>query len=254
MPAKRGRSSSSTKRRAKKVKLTREEENQKKLAKIPLPFRNLRTSGMTGREKKWKDIYAGWTAVGAGLGAANGDPSPANTLAGVKIGTGATQREGRQIDLQSIHIRGAIRLDAVDSKSVAHNGCGLCRIAVVLDRQTNSTTTPLAATTVFQTQTGGNDVLAYRNLDNVRRFHVLRDELVAMNATAGLSESAGTISTVCHVYPFEYNINLYGITQNYSGINDTRGDITDLSVHIFFWKSDEDPMSFTYTSRLRFTG
>lgn len=94
----------------------------------------------------------------------------------LNVGTsGATsyQRSGRRSLNTSVHVRGVIQNDNAGASS----GNDIFRIAIVYDKQTNSSLPGWSDVFRNTTSAGADstDALSFRNLDNADRFVVLRD-------------------------------------------------------------------------------
>lgn len=133
---------------------------------------NRRTGGQLGVELKYKDGNNGTTLV---------DDiwrQVTSTMNSVSAGTGANERDGRQILVKGIYSH--IELSSFSKEQQ------LVRLALVLDTQYNSIDDNVngnSGTDVFLNEVGdaGNTISDFRNLDNTTRFKVLYDKTVKLN-------------------------------------------------------------------------
>ena len=92
-------------------------------------------------------------------------------LNGIARGDEISERNGRQVTLKSIEMRLRSRTTAGTGVDQQH------RVIVVYDRQTN------AAAAGFADVLSSANVLYPRNLENRRRFRILFDRIIQLNAT-----------------------------------------------------------------------
>lgn len=135
-------------------------------------------------------------------------------LGGIIQGTGDNQRVGKKIQLKSIHLRGAVlqssSVNTVDATTTV-------RIIIFHDKQCNGA----AATVTGILETA--DEKAFNNLDNSRRFKVLKDWFFTMNRKgAGLNASIQLFAKNSEPLEFNKKVN---IPIEYSG---TGNGIVDL--------------------------
>ena len=133
---------------------------------------NRRTGGQLGVELKYKDgnntstlVDNQWMQI----------TSPMNAVA---AGTGANERDGRQILLKGIYSHIEVSSFALEQQYF--------RIALVLDTQYNSIDNNVNGDTgsqIFLNENGdaGNPTSDFRNLENTSRFKVLYDKTIKLN-------------------------------------------------------------------------
>lgn len=216
---------------------------------------NARTGGMVGQEKKYCDI-----AVANALFTNNNwvgsvmDNAGTSCLNGIAIGDGATNRDGRQYGIHSVHIRGTITVDFQKSM-VNPSADTVVRMALVIDKQTNGVV--LDPTGVFSLG-GGIAVNAFRNLEYIKRFRVIEDMTIRIN-NEQVAEAANLFASSVKIVPFVMNHEFKTPLQvNCIGTGATIASIADTSLHLI-GTATSDAISilgtrYTYTSRVRFVG
>lgn len=146
--------------------------------------RNMRTGGFLGIEKKFFDTEH----TGYNVTAAWANVSPTTTmLSCVEQGNGQSQRNGKKYQILSIHIKGVIDVDAVESSNSPLPD-QVARVALVLDTQSNGAA--LTATDVFS-DTGTVDAFAFRNLEYTTRFKVLSDQTFVLKVSQANTNEGG---------------------------------------------------------------
>jgi len=141
-----------------------------KLSKMP----RISTKGYLETELKFVDHELALTTVTSAWQTLN--PTTINCLSAVATGNTESTRVGRIYYIHSIHLQGTVLLAAIESQAQPGNDI-LVRVAVVLDKQTNET--EMTATDCFDAGQS-TDVLAFRNLQNSKRFSVLYDKRIMM--------------------------------------------------------------------------
>lgn len=191
-------------------------------------------------ELKFKDNFSANTAQTGG--------HVVETFPVIAQGTGESQRLGRQITCEALHINGIITLPASATGST-----DVVRIIIVHDKQANGAT--FSPSDLLEPGTGSADFLSYRNLENTERFRVLSDKRYTMNASSYSSNSTAPNNpqSVPHTRFFNMNFDLKGMKIDYSG---TDGTITEIkSNNLLMFYISENGLSVVNTrSRLRFRG
>lgn len=170
---------------------------------------------------------------------------------GVALGDDNTQRDGRQANFKSVHIRGQLfPIDAQTSPS-------LCRLLLVWDNANNS-----AAAVPLLTQImtfSGNAAFGFPVVDNSNRFTVLVDRTYGLGGTSTLVPAGGYVGPpISFGGNISFDVNIYKkldcITQ-YSGINATIGSIQNGSLLMITVGSEatNNGGSFILSTRCRFT-
>jgi len=231
----------------------------RQLQRRPTPIlrSNLRTGGFSGRELKYvdyqlaaQDISATWTG---------GELDPATTLClnTVTQGTGESQRIGKKITMTGVTIKGFI-YNAASESIGAPSSDALCRIALVLDAQTNKA--QLNAEDVFEVDPTV-DFVAHREQEYTQRFQVLKDKIIRLpTSNALMNEGAANLFAVGQVMiPFKINYNFKQPCHvNFVSSADpaTVAEIADYSLHLIgvYTGAVAVVPKITYHSRLRYLG
>lgn len=221
---------------------------------------NARTGGYIGLEKKFFDSSAS-AAIVSTADASGGeiDPTTLLCLNCPAQGDGEQNRDGRQINMHSIYIKGVVSM-AAQANQTSLDVIPEVMIALVLDKQTNGA--QLNSEDVYDNPSGFSTLAAqpFRELEYSKRFQVLK----TVNITA--KDIAGTIQPVYdgtnieqqggHV-PFTIYKDLKGMKVNYISGQTTSviNAIADNSLHIIAFCSNVGTVpTLLYQSRLRFTG
>jgi len=163
------------------------------------------------------------------------------------IPQGDTQstRDGRLARIKSIHFRGV-----ASGSSAAVGQIGLY-LWVVLDRQCNG-----AAAAATDVMTGVDASVCMLNLNNSKRFKILKKVLIAPNQVGYSTEASGAGDVL--LWPVEFNIPC-DILMDW---NSTTGAITEITQNNIFilvgstsgGSGSDDKFALDGTARLRFIG
>lgn len=182
------------------------------------------------QEFKYRDLG---TAAG-GASQAVSTTGSVTLLNGLTVGSGATDRVGREVLLRSIELHLVATVTLTTGIDQTH------RYMLVYDRQSNGT---LATIANIITAIGIPNV---RNLDNRHRFKVLMDKRIHLDAS-GQGNSQQVIEFYRHLrHPMQFN----------SSNNGDEGDITSgslLLVTIGSIAAGGTAGSCLYSTRVRFT-
>jgi len=171
-------------------------------------------------------------------------------------GTGASNREGRKITMESLQINGLITVVAQADQAAADTN-GTIKVWLVLDKQTNGgTATGLDSENVY-TNPGATAISGLgplRNMLYTKRYKVLKEiEVILPQATLtydGVNMEQAGIQKSWDCY-----INLKGLKVEYLSNNGTAGDIVDNGLFIMAACSNSSLVpNITYNARLRFRG
>jgi len=132
---------------------------------------NVRTGGFAGIERKFVDATRAQNAFTTAWAQLAPSAGITNCISAPGIGTGEEQRDGRVFTIRSIHVKGFVTFNVVEAQA-APPADMTWRICVVWDTQSNGAA--IAGTSVMDAG-ATNDVLAFRNLQNSKRFIVLYD-------------------------------------------------------------------------------
>lgn len=202
---------------------------------------NARTGGLLAIERKFNDDLvtpqtlnpASWSFI---------DPSTPKHLTSIAQGDGPSQRDGRQVVINSLFIRGR----CVNNRPYGAR----VRIAIVLDTQTNGSVP--VADEVYMFPNAGTEIDSFRNLEWTQRYKVLYDKTFTLNAFPFL-DGVGGIESSRPVKNFEVNLTNLNIRQQYKDTGGELANVTDNSFHIMA-VSDNSDLSVEYQSRCRFQG
>lgn len=222
---------------------------------------NGRTGGYVGLEKKFFDSSAGANAIVATTDASGGeeDPFGQNCLNCPAQGDGESERDGRQIAMDSINIKGVVSI-AAQADQTAGDVVPDVFIALVMDKQTNGT--QMNSEDCFANP-GGDAFLAaqpFRNLEYQQRFTVLKTVHISSQRIAGAIQPVydGTnIEQQGVTVPWSMYVKLNGKKVNFiSGqTSSVVAAIADNSLHVIAYASSTSMNpAITYASRLRFMG
>lgn len=216
---------------------------------------NLRTGGFTGIEKKFYDVALVQTALTSPTDATGGEVNPSGSvgLNTVAQGDGESNRDGRKMFMQSIHLNGVIEQPAQTNQTAADTSPDVF-IALVLDTQANSAFAN--SEDVYKNQAGNAALAAspYRNLEYVSRFRVLAWKRMRLRQPTvvydGTNVEQGGTKT-----PFSFNVNLKGMPVTFKGTTADIANITDNALNLIAYTNDTSTApTISYNSRLRFTG
>jgi len=221
---------------------------------------NGRTGGFVGLETKFFDSsFAG--GLSASTDASGGEVDPDNLLClnCPAQGDGETQRDGRQISMDSLTVKGLVTVAAQTNQTAADVVPDIF-IAIVLDKQTNGA--QLDSELVFENPSGASNLgsMPFRNLEWTKRFRVLKTMKVSAHQFAGAVIPAfdGTnIEQQGVAIPFSCHIKLNGMKVNFiSGqTSSVIAAIADNSIHVIAYTNGVSlaPV-INYNARLRFKG
>ncbi len=143
------------------------------------------------------------------------------TVVQARLGTGSSQRIGRQIAVRSIHVK---LMCVLPTTTAGANASDSMSVWVVLDKQCNGATFTFA--NLF-----GSDILDHRNLDNVRRFKVLKK--VSFNiAGAGFAGDGTTNDVGNRVKYFEIHLSNVYIPIDFDADAGTIADMTSNNIAV----------------------
>jgi hypothetical protein len=219
------------------------------------PVANARTGGFLGIEKKFYDVSLGAAVLTAPLDASGGEHNPSATLTlnTVAQGDGESNRDGRQISMDSIYVKGNIFID-LTANQTASVQAGIVFVALVLDTQTNGAA--LNSEDVFKNQSGSSRLAAspLRNLQFTSRFKVLEQFQATLKDPQSVYDGTNIERDGFDV-PFTFYKKLAGLKVTYSGTTAAISNIIDNSLHIIAYTTSTDltPLLY-YQARLRFRG
>lgn len=216
--------------------------------------RNVRTAGFLGIENKFYDTARTALSLTAPTNAAGAevDPVTVNTISAPAQGDGESNRDGRCIKINSIHINGNVFTSAQSAQSSADEGT-IIYIALIQDMQTNGA--QLNSEDVF-TNPGAIAGLAanpFRDLQYSRRFKVLAKKVITLiNPNLGGAAAAFIQNGITK--PFMFNLKC-NIPVNFTATTEGVSSVADNSLHLVAYCSDTTTApQIRYNSRIRFVG
>ncbi len=209
---------------------------------------NIRTGGFASIENKFIDVELDSSAFAVTW--ATMEPATEDSLSAVAQGDGESNRDGRIYHINGIFIQGHFAMPASESNNAPISDQE-CRIALVLDTQTNAA--QLTATDVMD---GGQtkDYHAFRNLQFTKRFRVLKDKKVVLNVENTNEGAANLFANKLVVKNFKINHTFKPPMRVIcKGTTAVIASITDNSLHLIGVGSST-ATQLNYQCRLRFTG
>ncbi len=223
--------------------------------KAALQVLNTRTGGFMGIENKFLDTELTATALGTawvplnptGTGCTDSLSVPAE-------GNGESQRIGRMYTIDSIFVHGVVRSSAIEAFAAPVSDFR-ARVILYWDTQTNSAE---AAATDIMDAGGTEDLLAFRNLQNSKRFIVFFDKTILFRV-GDTSTNEGAVNSFAAA-PMERPFSFYkkfskGIevrcdatTANVTSVTDNNFGIACIT------SSTTTAPTIAYQARLRFRG
>lgn len=165
-------------------------------------------------------------------------------------GDGEQQRDGRQYAILSVHVRGFATLGTLESQT-APDTSKIVRVILYQDTQTNGAE---ATATDIMDGSQSNDWLSFRNLQNSRRFKVLKDETILftpqmMNEGAVNLFASGGITKLWNMdvtFKKPIIVNCTGTTANVTSVADNNLGLA--------FVSSSTSVNIAYQARIRFQG
>lgn len=212
---------------------------------------NRRTGGFQDLEVKFVDYFVNDKAFTIDWAGGEMDEATALSLSAVGQGDGESQRDGRKYSLHSVHVKGTIYVNQLESQAAPINDV-LVRVCLVLDTQTNKQ--QLNAEDVMKVIASGEDTKSFRNLSNSSRFKVLRN-FEGIIKRENLNEGAANLfASVRSDISFDWNVKFKTPVKCLaSATGATVAATTDNSIHVIGVADSTDAI-LSYISRVRFTG
>ncbi len=212
---------------------------------------NVRTGGFTGIEKKFVDSLSTSTAFTTAWAILAPTAGITNCISAPGIGTSESERDGRVFTLMSVHVRMTITGDTLESQAAPIVPLNY-RVCLVWDTQTNG-----AAVTGTSVMDAGatNDLDAFRNLQNSKRFIILGDTghmtLQRPNTNEGAINLFATAPDIVHVsfnksFKMGIKVRAIGTTADVASISDNSFSLIGIA--------SSTACSYTFETRCRFTG
>lgn len=210
--------------------------------------RNVRTGGFLGIEKKFLDTELTASALATTWAALN--PVGVDSLSIPAQGDGESNRDGRTYAIESVHVRGHFELAAAEGAGVPASMIE-CRVIVYWDTQTNGAE---ATATDIMDAGGTTDILAFRNLQNSKRFKVLYDKVCLLKPHALNEGAVNSFANGAVIQRFEFNkqfkkpiiVNCTGTTSSVASVSDNNIGIAAIGT--------SSNATIAYQARVRFVG
>lgn len=218
-------------------------------------FANPRIGGFLGTEIKFYDTSLTSQAISSTSGSSGGELNPSATIVfnSVTQGDGESQRDGRQIVMKNLSIKGTVSVVKSVDETALQQPC-LIFLALVLDTQTNGAA--FNSEDVYKNKAGSvfTCTSMFRNLENSRRFTVLKTKILSFQHQPAVHDGTN-IEFGGMIKRFEMFVNLGAMRVNYNGTTETVANITDNSLQLmgFCTSADMAPL-LHYNARLRFVG
>ncbi len=211
---------------------------------------NLRTAGFLGIERHFSNFESNSDAFTTSW--ATMQDGTIKCVSAIAVGNTEKTRQGRVYHISSIHMRGDVRFTSTEG-SIVPLDTVMCRVVLVQDTQTNAA--ELTATDVFDASQA-TDYLAFRNLQQTKRFRILMDKVITLDATGQTNEGAANLfATGVVIRHFKFNRTFKTpIKVICKGSTAVIGSIVDNSIHVIGISSSivGTPL-LTYQVRIRFT-
>ncbi len=218
--------------------------------KPPRAIAQERTGGYTGIERKFVNYTNTADAFTTIWAAGEMDPT-SDSISAIAVGTNESQRIGRVATLTSWFIKGYMQIAVVEG-SITPLPDIIARIAVVLDTQTNGA--QLEAETVFGTIGAGLDVNSVKDLQNSKRYTVLKDKTFTLRRNQTNEGSANLFANGIIRLPFKMGGKLRTpLRVNHTGTTAAIASIADNSLHVIGTATDT-AVILNYRSRVRYIG
>lgn len=204
------------------------------------------------KELKFYDQKLIDATLTAATDATGGEHNPSATLLlnTVDQGDGQSDRDGRQMCMDSIHLFGHVTIPIALNQTVPHHAASVF-IALILDKQTNGAV--LDSEKVFVNAGGDVDTMIqpFRNLQFIKRFEVL-DTVVINCPQQEMSYDGTNMEFGGYSIPFSMFKRLDHIV-NFISATPSVVDIVDNSLQVIAWTNrTEGGALLSYVSRLRF--
>lgn len=214
---------------------------------------NQRTSGLLGIEKKF--LRSHFINTSTALGEATNDApktfhytgfSGGTNLFACRLGDSATDREGSQITVDSLTVKGRLMIEAIGTSAITSIAACRWKILLVLDKQVNGTAPVLSdILDSAKEKTGGVldgwNLLAYPKIENQARFRVLAQKTIIHNPVAPTLGSTGIYHQPSAMYDFSFHKKwANGLKVNYVTNGNDDAAVADNGVFFFAVQEDED--------------
>lgn len=217
----------------------------------------MRTGGFLGVEKKFLDVYASAVAIPAPTDCSGGEMQPeggcTGCLSAPAQGDGASNRDGRAIQMKSIFITGNIQFSATAASATA-SGAVHTFLALVLDTQTNGSTVVSEQVFTNPNDTAQVNCWPLRNIEYSSRYKVLA-HVTLSHELNHVQDAAGTASQVPYGKPWTLAWRGELPIRFTSGTTADVANVENNAVHLIaFATGTGNTPAVNYNSRMRFVG
>jgi len=221
-------------------------------------MKNMATMGFLGIERKFYDTMLANQAILAPTDAAGGelDPSASSMMTTPAQGDGEQNRDGKQIAMLYLEIKGSVQHAAATNQAAALPGGVTIYLAAVLDSQTNGA--QMSSEDCFKNlsadASGAPNPL--RNLKWNNRFRILKQQKFDLSLkTLAPSNDATHWAWGGNRRNFHWYIPLKGLKVNFKDTTADVANVVDNSIHMIGFANNTSltPL-ITYNARLRFVG
>ncbi len=219
--------------------------------------RNTATMGFLGIEKKFYDTALSAAAITAPTDStgAEHDPSATSMISTPVRGDSEQNRDGKQISLLNVTIKGAINVAQRELINSPVSGA-IVYVALILDTQTNGA--QLNSEDVFKNTSGNVFVngTPQKNLLFMNRFRILKTQRFNLTPNTLSHFAVDSFSWAGVTRPFSWFVNLKGLKVNFNaGTTADVANVIDNSLHIIAYTTNiAGAPTLTYNARIRFVG
>lgn len=208
-------------------------------------------------EVKFYDTAYAITAIPGPTDASGGmaDPSATSMITTVAQGDSRTNRDGGQIYIHGVEIRGIVQRAVQEEGLNPQPGAGVF-VALVLDKQTNGAQMASENCFVNSIGTAASATSVMRNLDYRNRFQVMKQGWFDTSVSAMSQSAANSFSTAGVNHNFEWYLRFKKpIKVNFNATTPTSSTIVsvvDNCLHMVAYANDVSHF-LSYNARIRFT-
>ena len=216
---------------------------------------NYRTAGLMGIERKFYDTWKAPAGLVSGnTASAEMDPATLDCLNAPPQGDGGSERDGRQITMENITVKGSVYIPAQAWVAAGENLPSIT-VHLVLDKQANAAT--LNSEDVFSNPSGGPDNLCslFRNMEHISRFNVLKTWKMEASEWGSIAGSATNATGIYKTFTIYHDFK--GKKVNFITGTPTAGisAVSDNAVHLIAYaNAGTSTPTITYNARMRFRG
>jgi len=214
---------------------------------------NARIGGYLGIERKFYDTFLQNSNINAPSDASAMEKDPATYLciSAPGQGDGESNRDGRQITVDSCYVTGAVNWKPASDQADLPAGA-VVAVWLVMDMQTNGA--QLNSEDVFENPGADTDLapFVFRDMQYINRFKVLDKALIEFPPIPGGTDAANTNSTAGCQRAFKLSYQKPFIV-NFIGTSAGVANVADTSIHVLA-AATETGTEIVYNSRMRFRG